>query len=119
MKRSTTLAMLIAMTIAPITAFAGGYYLESKVKQIQGNVVGSKQAAYDEGLTMINDYRSKSSIELRKEFSSTFDYVDRQSFSVTNTKVTVDEFLQSNGQIAYQPVLSVRYEFRKREIGNR
>ncbi|MBA5764626.1 DUF3316 domain-containing protein [Vibrio sp. 404] len=119
MKRSITLAMLIAIAIAPMTTFAGGYHLESKVKQISGSVVGSKQAAYDEGLVMINDYRSKSSIELRKEFSSTFDYVDRRSFSVTNTKVTVDEFLQSNGQIAYQPVLSVRYEFRKREIGNR
>ncbi|MED5505112.1 MAG: acyl-CoA synthetase, partial [Pseudomonadota bacterium] len=34
-------------------------------------------------------------------------------------KVTVDEFLQDNGQIAYQPILNVKYEYRMREPGNR
>lgn len=117
MRRSITLAIIMALAIVPTTLMAGGYHLESQVKQIQGNVVDSKQAAYDAGLVMINNYRGKSSLELRKEFSSTFDYVDRRSFTITNTRVTVDEFLQSNGKIAYQPVLRVRYEFRKSTLG--
>ena len=110
MRRSITLAIIMALAIVPTTLMAGGYHLESQV-------VDSKQAAYDAGLVMINNYRGKSSLELRKEFSSTFDYVDRRSFTITNTRVTVDEFLQSNGKIAYQPVLRVRYEFRKSTLG--
>ncbi|GAK83670.1 acyl-CoA synthetase [Vibrio ponticus] len=118
MKSLTTIAALCALTAAS-SVFAGGYHWQSKVTSIEGDVVASKQAAYDAGLMMINDYRSKSSRELRNEFSSAFDYVDRNSFTITDTKVTVDEFLQGDGQIAYQPVLDVRYEYRKREPGSR
>ena len=119
MKRLITLASLIALTATPLAAIAGGYQWTNKTKTIQGEVVDSKQAAYDMGFEMIKDYQSKSSAQLRDEFKSSFDIVDRQSFSITNAKVMVDEFLQDNGQIAYQPILNVKYEYRMREPGNR
>jgi len=119
MKRFITLASLIALTATPLAAIAGGYQWTNNTKTIQGEVVDSKQAAYDMGFEMIKDYQSKSSAQLRDEFKSSFDIVDRQSFSVTNAKVTVGEFLQDNGQIAYQPILNVKYEYRMREPGNR
>lgn len=119
MKRLITLASLIALTATPLAAIAGGYQWTNKTKTIQGEVVDSKKAAYDMGFEMIKDYQSKSSVQLRDEFKSSFDIVDRQSFSITNAKVTVDEFLQDNGQIAYQPILNVKYEYRMREPGNR
>ncbi len=118
MKRLLSLVSILALG-ASSAAFAGGYQWQSKVQSIEGDVVNSKQAAYDMGLAMINDYQSKSSLELRKEFTSSFDNVDRQSFAVTEATVTVDEFLQDNGQIAYQPILNVEYEYRKRELGSR
>ncbi|EGU41465.1 hypothetical protein VII00023_06407 [Vibrio ichthyoenteri ATCC 700023] len=119
MNRFITLTSLIVTVFASSTVFAGGYHWESKVKSIQGDVVVSKQAAYDVGRMMIQDYNRKSSPELYKEFASVFDYVDRQSFEITNSSVTVDEYLQGDGQIVYQPILNVRYEFRMREPGNR
>lgn len=119
MKRLISLVSLIVLTVTPVAAFAGGYQWTNNSKTIQGNVVDSKQAAYDMGFEMIKNYQSKSSKELRDEFKSAFDMVDRQSFSITNAKVTVDEFLQDNGQIAYQPILNVKYEYRMREPGNR
>ncbi|MDW1811188.1 acyl-CoA synthetase, partial [Vibrio sp. Vb2362] len=30
-----------------------------------------------------------------------------------------NEFLQSDGQVVYQPILNVQYEYRMREPGNR
>ncbi|WP_104046628.1 DUF3316 domain-containing protein [Vibrio jasicida] len=119
MKRLISLVSLIVLTATPVAAFAGGYQWTNNSKTIQGNVVDSKQVAYDMGFEMIKNYQSKSSKELRDEFKSAFDMVDRQSFSITNAKVTVDEFLQDNGQIAYQPILNVKYEYRMREPGNR
>ena len=119
MKRLITIVSLIAMMSVPLSVFAGGYHWESKVKSIQGDIVASKHIAYDAGLVVILDYKTKSSAELHKELSSVFDYVDRQSFAVTNTHVTVNEFLQDNGQVVYQPIINVRYEFRMREPGNR
>ncbi len=119
MKRLISLVSLIVLTATPVAAFAGGYQWTNNSKTIQGHVVDSKQAAYDMGFEMIKNYQSKSSKELRDEFKSAFDMVDRQSFSITNAKVTVDEFLQDDGQIAYQPILNVKYEYRMREPGNR
>ncbi|MGR5131091.1 DUF3316 domain-containing protein [Vibrio alfacsensis] len=119
MKRIITLASLIALTMTPATVLAGGFFWTSNTETISGDVVDSRQAAYDLGFGMIKDYQNMSSNQLREEFTNPFDYVDRKSFSITNSKVTVDEFLKGNGQIVYQPVLSVKYKYRMRVIGNR
>ncbi len=70
MKRLITLASLIALTATPLAAIAGGYQWTNKTKTIQGEVVDSKQAAYDMGFEMIKDYQSKSSAQLRDEFKA-------------------------------------------------
>ncbi|MDW3059754.1 acyl-CoA synthetase, partial [Vibrio sp. 1978] len=51
------------------------------------------------------------------EFTRKSEFVDRQSFSITDSKVTVDEFMESNGQVTFQPVVNVTYEYRMREPG--
>ncbi|EPP5334881.1 DUF3316 domain-containing protein [Vibrio harveyi] len=119
MKRLITLVGLIALTASPIAAFAGGYQWTNNSKSIQGNVVDSKQAAYEMGFEMIKEYQGKTSLQLSKELYGSFAKVDKNSFSITDSKVTVDEFLQDNGKIAYQPILNVKYEYRLRELGNR
>lgn len=70
MKRLISLVSLIVLTATPVAAFAGGYQWTNNSKTIQGNVVDSKQAAYDMGFEMIKNYQSKSSKELRDEFKS-------------------------------------------------
>ncbi|HHX8273623.1 TPA: DUF3316 domain-containing protein [Vibrio diabolicus] len=117
MKRLTTLASMIALTAAPSVVFAGGYQWTNDTETIHGDVMDSKQAAYEMGRDMIQNYQSKSPGQLRDEFTSLTEYVDRQSFSITDSKVMVNEFLQSDGQVVYQPILNVQYEYRMRETG--
>ncbi|MDF5089084.1 acyl-CoA synthetase, partial [Vibrio parahaemolyticus] len=50
-------------------------------------------------------------------FTNLTTYVDRQSFSITDSKVMVNEFLQSDRQVVYQPILNVQYEYRMRDTG--
>ncbi|WP_407546416.1 DUF3316 domain-containing protein [Vibrio parahaemolyticus] len=117
MKRLITLASLLALTTAPSVVFAGGYQWTNNTQTIHGDVVDSKEAAYDMGRVMLQDYQNKSSGQLRDEFTRKSEVVDRQSFSITDSKVTVDEFMESNGQVTYQPVVNVTYEYRMREPG--
>ncbi|MGR5210726.1 DUF3316 domain-containing protein [Vibrio rotiferianus] len=119
MNRLISLVSIIALGTVPILAQAGGYHWENNIETIHGIIVDSKQAAYDEGFDMIQSYQTKSSPQLRDELKAPFELVDRQSFKVISAKVTIDEFLQSNGQISYQPVLRLKYKYRMRESGNR
>ncbi|WP_322805366.1 DUF3316 domain-containing protein (plasmid) [Vibrio alfacsensis] len=118
MKTLLTLTSLLMLSSVSISSFAGPYQLNNAVKSIHGPIAMSKEDAYQIGLSLINQYNDKSSKELSKKLSSRFDDVDSQSFMIKNAKVTVDEFLQGNGKIAYQPILSISYEFKKRELGN-
>ncbi|MGL6258616.1 DUF3316 domain-containing protein [Vibrio sp. WXL103] len=115
MKRLITL--LSVMTIAA-PVFAGGYSWTNSEEMIEGAIVDNKQAAYAIGLDMLEGYQAKSADELRDEFILDFTYVDNDSFAITEATVTVDEFLQENGKIVYQPVLNLEYEYRVRELGS-
>ncbi|ARP01501.1 hypothetical protein K08M3_46890 [Vibrio alginolyticus] len=117
MKRLTTLASTIALIAAPSMALASGYQWTNDTETIHGDGMDSKQAAYEMGRDMIQSYQNKSSGQLRDEFTSLTTYVDRQSFSITDSKVMVNEFLQSDGQVVYQPILNVQYEYRMRDTG--
>lgn len=118
MKTLLTLMPLLVLSSFSTSSFAGPYQINNAVKNIHGPTVMSKEEAYQIGLSLINQYNNKSSKELSKKLSSRFDDVDSQSFMIKNAKVKVDEFLQSNGKITYQPILNISYEFKKRELGN-
>lgn len=116
MKSLITLLSLVVIT-APATVLAGGFIWTDNEEAIEGRIVDNKQAAYTVGLEMIEDYQAMSSQQLRDEFIHGFAHVDRHSFSITDATVMVEEFLQGNGDIVYQPVLNVSYEYRVRELG--
>lgn len=118
MKQLITIAGLIVLTATSATAVAGGYQWKDDSKTISGATVSSKQAAYEIGIDMIENYQNMSSAQLRDQFFHKFDYVDHRSFSITDSHVMVDEFLRDDGQVVYQPVLNVEYKYRKRDIGN-
>ncbi len=115
MKRLITLASIIAFTAAPTLVMAGGYEWTHDRETILGDVVGSKDVAYNMGREMMQDYQSMTSGELRDEFTNKAKYVDRKSVSITESTVTIEEFIQSNGQIGYQPVLNLEVSYRMHE----
>ncbi len=122
MKRLITLASILAVTAAPTLVFAGNgaYEWTQASETIHGGVAGSKEAAYDMGRAMMQSYQNKSSGEQSDEFRPTRasgNYVDRSSFTITDSNVRVDEYLTSDGQIVYKPILKVTYAYRMRETG--
>ena len=60
MKRLMTLASMIALTAAPSVVFAGGYQWTNDTETIHGDVMDSKQAAYEMGRDMIQNYQRNS-----------------------------------------------------------
>ncbi|RJX74298.1 DUF3316 domain-containing protein [Vibrio sinensis] len=120
MKRIISLISLTLLTTVMSTAsFAGLYQWNKDNTKIHGDIVSSKEAAYLMGHNMIKEYRDMSSDQLTSELIHAYHRTDRESVSITNTKVVVDEFLQSNGTIAYQPVLNVSYKYRIQQRNGR
>lgn len=119
MKTLLKLTSLLILSSVSVNSFAGPYRLINSEKTIKGPIVISKVDAYQAGLSLIEEYNNKTPKELSEKLSSRFEDVDRRSFMINDTKVTVDEFLQDNGKIVYQPILTITYNFKKREIGDR
>ncbi len=115
MKRLITLASIIAFTAAPTFVYAGGYEWTHDTETIVGDVVASKDMAYDMGREMMQDYQNMTSGQLRDEFTNKARYVDRKSVSITESTVSIEEFIQSNGQVGYQPVLNLEVSYRMHE----
>ncbi len=118
MKRLITLASIIALTAAPTFVMAGGYGWTHETETVLGDVVASKDMAYNMGRDMMQDYQNMTPGELRDEFTSKAKYIDRNSVAITESTVTIDEFLQSNGQVGYQPVLNLELSYRMHESKN-
>ncbi|CAE6953648.1 DUF3316 domain-containing protein [Vibrio alginolyticus] len=115
MKRLITLASIIALTAAPTFVTAGGYEWTHETETVLGDVVASEDMAYNMGREMMQDYQSMTPGELRDEFTNKAKYVDRKSVAITESTVTIEEFLQSNGQMGYQPVLNLEVSYRMHE----
>nr|WP_319553080.1 DUF3316 domain-containing protein [uncultured Vibrio sp.] len=115
MKRLVTLASIIAFTAAPTLVFAGGYEWTYDRETVLGDVVANKDMAHNMGRELMEDYQNMTSGELRDEFTSKAKYVDRKSVSITESSVTIEELLQSNGQVGYQPILNLEVSYRMRE----
>lgn len=111
-----SLATLVLFSSAALAGVGGAYNTKLQSETMSGEPVASKQAALDAGKTMIMDINSKSPFELSRAVSySSNDLVDVNSFELRDSHVTVNEIVTSAGEIAYQPVINVSYEFRARD----
>lgn len=115
MKRLITLASILAVTAAPTLVMASGYQWTHDRETVFGDVVASKDMAYDMGRAMMQDYRSMTPGELRDEFTNKAKYVDRRSVAITESSVTIEELIQSNGQVGYKPILNLEVSYRMHE----
>ncbi|GAB2648669.1 DUF3316 domain-containing protein [Vibrio panuliri] len=113
------LAGLVSVVLFTSVAMAGGsgpYSKLIKSSTMAGNAYDSKAAALESGRMMIVDVNRMDSLELsRNVFWSTNDQVDLNSFELLNSQVQIEEIVTSEGAIAYQPVISVSYEYRARD----
>jgi len=97
-------------------AGAGAYNTVIQSESMSGSAVASKDAAIAEGKSMIMEINQKSPYELSRSVNyPTNNLVDVNSFELRNSNVTVNEIVNSDGDIAYQPVVNVSYEFKSRD----
>lgn len=116
MIKVVSLASVMLFSSVAFAGLGGAYNTVIQSETMNGDAVGSKEAALAAGKTMIMEINDKSPYELSKAVSySTNDLVDVNSFELRNSHVTVNEIVTSEGEIAFQPVINVSYEFRARD----
>ncbi|KOO04537.1 DUF3316 domain-containing protein [Vibrio nereis] len=111
-----SLASLALVSTVSFAGLSGPYETRVDASSMTGKAVASKEAAYAAGRQMLMNVNNQSSYELSRSISrNSHDFVDKRSFEVLDSQVTVKEVLTSEGDIAYQPVMNIRYTYRYRD----
>lgn len=106
----------IALFSSVALAGSGAYNTVVNSETMSGNPQMSRDAALAQGKQMIMEINNKSPFELSRSVNySSNELVDVNSFELRNSQVTVNEIVTSDGDIAYQPVINMSYEYRARE----
>ncbi|WP_162064285.1 DUF3316 domain-containing protein [Vibrio taketomensis] len=116
MIKLASIASVLLFSSVAVAGLSGPYATIMKNSTMTGNAYDSKPAALESGRSMIMSVNEMDSIELSKNvYWNTNDQVDINSFELLNSQVQIEEIVTSEGAIAYQPVISVSYEYRARE----
>ncbi|PAU36873.1 acyl-CoA synthetase [Vibrio coralliilyticus] len=113
-----SLSSVLLFSSFAVAGLSGNTSLKSVT--MTGDIVQSSEAAFSAGHAMADHINNKSPYEL----SRTVDYysgelVDTSSFKIIQSSVSVKELVNSDGEVAYQPVLSVDYKYRTHSSSNR
>ncbi|MBA5760774.1 DUF3316 domain-containing protein [Vibrio sp. 404] len=116
MIKLASIASVLLFSSAAMAGLSGPYATVMQNSTMTGNAYNSKAAALEVGKAMIMDVNRMGSIELSRNVAwNTNDQVDINSFALLNSQVEIEEIVTSQGAIAYQPVISVSYEYRARD----
>ncbi|EGU38743.1 DUF3316 domain-containing protein [Vibrio scophthalmi] len=116
MIKTISLASVLLFSSAAMAGLSGPYATVLSNSTMVGDAYASKDTALQVGRNMIVDVNSMSPIELSRNVRwDTNDQVDINSFELLNSQVALQEIVTSQGAIAYQPVISVSYEYRARD----
>ena len=111
--------LLISTVLFSGVSYASPYTWEQRTDQVKGSAMESKQMAYEQGIKMLESYQVKDSEQLSRTFfymGHSF-FVDRSSFTISDARVRVEEYLNEEYKINYTPVLHIKYKYRYREPG--
>ncbi len=116
-----SLAGVVLFSSIAVAGYSSGRY-ETRIdtSHMTGEAMQSREAAFAAGRDMLMDVNNQSSYELSKSVPyANHDFVDNRSYKVVDSQVTVKEVMTSSGDIAYQPVLNVKYSYHYRDHNNR
>ena len=100
------------LMIASTAATAGGYRMYSDTKVVNGDAAISKEAAYAQGRDIISKIDSMSAEELTGHLSiGLWQPEVTRSLEIKDSTVTLTEKMGADGQITYQPVVHVDYNY--------
>ncbi|WP_194437350.1 DUF3316 domain-containing protein [Vibrio fluminensis] len=116
MIKLASVASVLLFSSVAMAGTSGSYSTVMQSSTMSGNAYDSKAAALESGRMMIVDVNRMGSLELSRNVSwNSNDLVDVNSFEILNSQVQIEEIVTSEGAIAYQPVISLSYEYRARE----
>lgn len=115
MIRTISLACILFASISVNAGPRGNYTYNVDYTDIRGALTETKADAVTLGNNMMLDISNMSSRELSKSLQySSHERVDTSSFQITRSGFQVKELYSKNG-VNYQPVISVRYEYRAKD----
>ncbi len=113
MKKLTVLATTLLLSA---TAFAGSQTTYSE-KNIKTDGFATKAAAYEAGFDAADALADASKSELRFKLSPSTDK-SITDIQIDDTQITIEEFAQAQGEIAYRAIVNVDYHFDSRFNSN-
>ncbi|HIF9128956.1 TPA: DUF3316 domain-containing protein [Photobacterium damselae] len=113
------LISLLSGIVLSFAVNASPYTWKSQQTTIDGAQFTSSQQAFDAGLVLLRGFESKSAFELGKALNPiSTDRVNPRSYQITQSKVKVDQFLNSQGDMIYQPIVDITYRYEARDRNN-
>lgn len=111
---------IILFSSIAIADYSGQYDTRVTTTHMVGNTAPSKDAAVAEGRSMLEEINSKSAYELSKNVPFTnHDIIDNRSYEVLASEIIIEEVVTKGGNVAYKPVLNVKYSYYYRDHHNR
>ncbi|WP_022940004.1 DUF3316 domain-containing protein [Psychromonas hadalis] len=111
----STLMMLSGTALADVTFPAGNYTLRNAERHITTKIATTKEQAYNNGYERLVAVKGKKGSALNKElrFWGGASALNR-SLHLDNVFVTVTEFMDDSGKMAYQGIVNVKYHYQER-----
>jgi len=113
MKKLTTLA---ATLLISSSVFANTQVVHSE-KNFNTDSFANKEQAYDAGFDYLDNLKDLSDSELRQKLLL-ISQTPATNIKIDNSKVFVEEFSPTRGEIAYRAVVDVDYHFTTRRDDN-
>ena len=106
MKKLTT---LLATLLISSSVFASSQVVHSD-KNFSTDAFTDKAQAYEAGFTYLDSLKTLSDAELRQKLI-VISQTPARNIKIDGSKVSIQEFAQTRGQIAYRAVVDVDYHF--------
>lgn len=115
--------MIKVMSLASVMLFSsvaiagyGGFSNVVESETMRGEVVSTKAAAVKEGQEIVGGLSSLSSYELSTNVNyPNHDQIDYSSFELLESNIKVEEVISEDGNVAYKPVVNMKYQFSARD----
>ncbi|USD43792.1 DUF3316 domain-containing protein [Vibrio sp. SCSIO 43135] len=121
MKTKTALLLTSTIALMSSNAFAntlnsnGMYTVVERNKTIHTESMTSKDAAYQQGLTILTQLQESSPKELKRELNVfTVGAASSQIQLKDGAYVTTQEFMNADGQVQYKGIVNVGYQYLER-----
>ncbi len=117
---TATLTLLSTSVFASQFGYSAGNVVERLgARTIKTDAVQTKQEAYQLGLSQLHQLNKAKPVELSKKLKISGVNIDRRQIHLNEGGyVTVEEFMNTDGQISYKGEINVSFHYPERDSNN-